>query len=91
VTSFTPTTHNGSAMGTHGTALISGAYSGMGRSMPIYADRLARRGYDLIVVARREARLRAVLRRMSGDTNRSVQVMAADLADLLSRDDDPSA
>ena len=57
----------------------------------IDADRLARRGYDLIVVARREARLRAVLRRMSGDTNRSVQVMAADLADLLSRDDDPSA
>jgi len=59
-----------------GKALITGASSGIGA---IYADRLAKRGYDLIVVARDEERLKAVLERISGDTNRSVEVMAADL------------
>jgi short-subunit dehydrogenase len=59
-----------------GTALITGASSGIGA---IYAGRLAKRGYDLIVVARHQERLKAVLERISGDTNRSVEVMAADL------------
>src|SRR5918993_1987412 len=59
-----------------GTALITGASSGIGA---IYADRLAKRGYDLIVVARHQERLKAVLERISDDTNRSVEVMAADL------------
>ncbi|MBB4188645.1 SDR family NAD(P)-dependent oxidoreductase [Sinorhizobium terangae] len=59
-----------------GTALITGASSGIGA---IYADRLARRGYDLILVARNRARLSELARRLADDTGRSVEVVTADL------------
>jgi len=59
-----------------GTALITGASSGIGA---IYADRLARRGHDLLLVARNRARLEALATRLTDDTGRSVTVIGADL------------
>jgi short-subunit dehydrogenase len=61
-----------------GTALITGASSGIGA---IYADRLARRGHDLILVARNRERLDALARRLSYDTGRAIKVIVADLND----------
>ncbi|WP_371227727.1 SDR family NAD(P)-dependent oxidoreductase [Pseudomonas sp. QE6] len=61
-----------------GTALITGASSGIGA---IYAERLARRGHDLILVARNRGRLNALAQRLSDETGRSVEVVIADLAD----------
>jgi short-subunit dehydrogenase len=61
-----------------GTALITGASSGIGA---VYADRLARRGYDLIVVARNQERLNALAKRLTAETGRSITVLEADLTD----------
>lgn len=61
-----------------GTALITGASSGIGA---VYAERLARRGHDLILVARNRERLNALAKRLSDETGRNIEVLAADLSD----------
>src|ERR1700729_3676578 len=61
-----------------GAALITGASTGIGA---IYADRLAKRGYDLILVARNQSRLTALAGRLKSETGRSVETIAADLND----------
>jgi uncharacterized protein len=65
-------------MTTQPIALITGASSGLGA---LYADRLARRGYDVILVARDAGRLSAVASDISRSTGRSATVVAADLTD----------
>ncbi len=55
-------------------ALVNGASSGIGRA---FAEHLARRGYDLIVVGCREDRLAALAAALS-DVH--VEVMAVDLS-----------
>ena len=52
-----------------GKAIITGASSGIGA---IAADRLAKRGHDLILVARNRERLDAVATRIEAQTGRSV-------------------
>ncbi len=61
---------------TKGTALITGSSSGIGA---IYADRLAKRGYDLILVARNKGRLEELSARLMKETGRKVQPVPADL------------
>jgi hypothetical protein len=61
-----------------GIAVVTGASSGIGA---IYADRLARRGHDLILVARSEQKLREVAKRVAGATGRAVNTLPADLND----------
>ncbi|WP_322616641.1 SDR family oxidoreductase [Pseudomonas sp. BIC9C] len=64
------------ALSSKGTALITGASSGIGA---VYADRLARQGYNLILVARSRARLNALANHLSDQTGRTVEVVVADL------------
>ncbi|MET4482110.1 SDR family oxidoreductase [Bradyrhizobium sp. F1.13.3] len=61
---------------TKGIALITGASSGIGA---VYADRLAKRGRDLILVARNMDRLSSLARRLTSDTGRNVETVQADL------------
>ena len=61
-----------------GTAVVTGASRGIGA---VYADRLAKRGYDLILVARDQARLEALSSRLTRQTGRSVTLLPADLSD----------
>jgi short-subunit dehydrogenase len=62
---------------TLGKALITGASAGIGAT---YADRLARRGYELILVARDQNRLQALADRLSDETGVRVEVLKADLS-----------
>src|SRR5262249_42922056 len=64
------------AQSSSGTALITGASTGIGA---LYADRLARRGHNLILVARNRDRLHTLADRLSAETGRTVEVLVADL------------
>jgi short-subunit dehydrogenase len=59
------------------TAVITGASSGLGA---VYADRLARRGEDVLLVARRADALEEVAATVRAGTGRSAEVLVADLA-----------
>ncbi len=54
-------------MSIKGTALITGASTGIGA---VYADRLAKRGYDLILVARSKDKLDEVAKQIHSSTGR---------------------
>jgi hypothetical protein len=60
----------------NGKAVITGASRGIGA---IYADRLAKRGHDLILVARNRERLESAATRLRSETGRSMDVIVADL------------
>ncbi len=59
-----------------GTAVVTGASSGIGK---VYADRLAKRGYDLVLVARRADRLQAVQKELTDRYGVAVKHIVADL------------
>jgi short-subunit dehydrogenase len=59
-----------------GAALITGASSGIGA---VYADRLAKRGYDLILAARDAARLETLAARLRAEAGVAVEVVPTDL------------
>src|SRR5579871_1683849 len=65
-----------SVMNAKPTVLVTGASSGIGA---VYADRFARRGHDLVLVARDAGRLSALAERLRADANVEVEVLVADL------------
>ena len=69
------------------TVLITGASTGIGS---VYADRFARRGHDLVLVARDEVRMKALAARLQGEAGVSVDILQADLtnrAELAAAED----
>lgn len=63
-------------MNTRPTVLITGASSGIGT---VYAERFARRGHDLVLVARDQSRLEALAARLRHETGVAIDVLPADL------------
>jgi short-subunit dehydrogenase len=60
------------------TVLITGASTGIGA---VYADRFARRGHDLVLVARDRAKLEALAQRLRQETGVGIDILPADLTD----------
>jgi len=59
-------------------AVITGASSGLGVA---FARKLAARGYDLLLIARREDRLRSIAREIGEQYHVRAEILAADLTD----------
>ena len=59
------------------TFLVTGASDGIGA---VYADRLARRGHNLILVARRADKLADLAARLTVETGVAIETLSADLA-----------
>jgi hypothetical protein len=68
-----------SAPGLKGTALVTGASTGIGA---VYADRLAKRGYDLILVARNAEKLSEIAARLK-PAGRTIETIPADLTEAV--------
>ena len=66
----------GSSNSEKGTAVITGASSGIGK---VYADRLAKRGYNLLLIARRGDRLKELAQQLRNDQGISAETLVADL------------
>jgi short-subunit dehydrogenase len=64
------------AVSSKGKALVTGASTGIGA---VYADRLAKQGYDVVVVARNEKQLQELATRLKSETGRTVEVLQGDL------------
>lgn len=60
-----------------GAAIVTGASSGIGR---VYAERLASRGYDVILVARRQDRLREIAGDLGARFSVQAEALVADLS-----------
>jgi short-subunit dehydrogenase len=60
-----------------GTAIVTGASAGLGK---IYAERLAKRGYDLILVARRKDRLEQLADVLTNQYGIRAEALVADLS-----------
>jgi len=61
-----------------GLAVITGASGGIGA---VYADRLAQRGYDLLLVARNQERTADLAKKIESNTGSKVEILTADLTD----------
>lgn len=63
-------------MTSHPAVLVTGASSGIGAT---YADRFARRGHDLVLVARDKARMETLATRLRSETGVKIDILPADL------------
>ena len=66
-------------MPTKPSVLITGASTGIGA---VYADRFAKRGHDLVLVARDQVRLETLADRLRRETGVAVDILRADLTDV---------
>jgi len=73
----------GSSHGARGRALVTGASSGIGAT---YCEKLAARGYDLVLVARDAGRLKALAEKLAQQHGIDADVLRADLSDRADLD-----